>query len=873
MRNKNRRILGWLLAAAMLLTVAPGLISPAFADDQPAEAAAEISKSKEVTAWDGTTAEITLSLPGKEETLGADVVFVLDASDCAMPVIEEFTNLLRNLQEAEVETNAQIKVGIIFFRGSAVVLQELEDVNSPQMTELIERLGSLSQLPSQLYQLALASMMSELNPEYIDRGSNMHSGIQAAEEMLRGDRSVSKNRKYLITVSDGIAYFFNDEEGNVCTVYGPSSNYPAECIYSWHASHKIWAEEEGYTMASNTWFLPESQNGYMPWDMFYKRICELVEADGDTYKVDVKELCQATGLSYSAVRFLYTDAQIQALLDAGYQYVTADEMGKHAMGMDHSVYECIHAYERMHAEGWQCYAVQPVANYQQDGHFSKEFMAAMNEAAGQEADVDFSTLQDDILYLLGAGSSVEDVMGEQFDFVNEPDKLKMRLLDAGGAVVETYDAEVIEENHYGFGRMEGNDDGYQFELIYDSEEDAFLWKINVHVTNFQRIQLVYTAVFSGEKETQPGTYGVTDLDGDGKEDRTGAEYSDDDAIYTNAGAVLYPVDSAGNQGRAEAFPSPSVSYTVKDDGSPFVEPTNPSYYILSYESNGGTEYPDERYEAGARVTIDKNPVRPHYIFKGWYADEALTQPVSVVVMDRNRVVYAAWEKTNVPEWLNGDDHYAYIVGYPDGMVHPEANITRAEVATIFFRLLRNEIREQNLTRINAFSDVGEGMWFNAAVSTMAKLNVVNGYPDGTFRPNETITRAEFAAIAARFDRETTGGETPFSDILGHWARTEIERAAYNGWINGYPDGTFRPDRKITRAESMALVNRVLARDPASPDDLLANMIRWPDNMDTGAWYYLDVQEATNSHDYERETKPTETWTGLRHPQDWTVYER
>jgi uncharacterized repeat protein (TIGR02543 family) len=229
--------------------------------------------------------------------------------------------------------------------------------------------------------------------------------------------------------------------------------------------------------------------------------------------------------------------------------------------------------------------------------------------------------------------------------------------------------------------------------------------------------------------------------------------------------------------------------------------------------------------------------------------------------------------TPVPAPLNGDDHFAYVIGYPDGNVHPEANITRAEVATIFFRLLKDEVREANWSETNSFSDVTAGMWFNNAVSTMAKMGIVTGYPDGTFKPNENITRAEFAAIAARFDENANSTNADFSDISGHWAAVEIAKAAANGWVNGYPDGTFKPDQKITRAEAMALVNRVLNRDPEDPSDLLDNMIKWPDNMDTNKWYYLDVQEATNSHTYERTTKITEKWLTIEQPRDWAALER
>ena len=153
------------------------------------------------------------------------------------------------------------------------------------------------------------------------------------------------------------------------------------------------------------------------------------------------------------------------------------------------------------------------------------------------------------------------------------------------------------------------------------------------------------------------------------------------------------------------------------------------------------------------------------------------------------------------------------------------------------------------------------------------MGIVHGYLDGTFRPDESISRAEFAAIAARFDENASSTSANFSDIAGHWAEIEIAKAAANGWVNGYPDGTFKPDQAITRAEAMELVNRVLVRNPAGPEDLLENMIKWPDNMDTSKWYYLDVQEATNSHTYERTTNGTEKWLTIEQPRDWAALER
>ena len=230
---------------------------------------------------------------------------------------------------------------------------------------------------------------------------------------------------------------------------------------------------------------------------------------------------------------------------------------------------------------------------------------------------------------------------------------------------------------------------------------------------------------------------------------------------------------------------------------------------------------------------------------------------------------------DVPTGLNGDDHFAYIVGYPDGNVKPGSSITRAEVATIFFRLLTEDVRTANSTQSNSLSDVSRGQWFNHAISTLSSMGIVKGNPDGTFNPDAPITRAEFAAIAARFDDKNTNTTSNFSDIASHWAKDEIGVAANKGWINGYPDSTFRPDQYITRAEAMTLVNRVLNRLPEKSEDLLDDMIKWPDNADASVWYYLAVQEATNSHDYsdKSDADKYEKWTKIRDARDWTLLEK
>ena len=219
-------------------------------------------------------------------------------------------------------------------------------------------------------------------------------------------------------------------------------------------------------------------------------------------------------------------------------------------------------------------------------------------------------------------------------------------------------------------------------------------------------------------------------------------------------------------------------------------------------------------------------------------------------------------------------HHAYIMGYPDGFVRPNNNITRAEVATIFFRLLSDEYRAHVWSRDNPFSDVNDGQWFNNAVSTMYNAGLIQGYPDGTFRPNQAMTRAELAALILRvmgYGHAT--GRGGFTDTAGHWAENNIRAAHALGWVQGYSDGTFRPEQFITRAEVAALINRALKRLPELPSDLLPDMLTWPDNMDRNTWYYLYIQEATNSNYYRmKDDGIYKTWTGLFAPRDWRLLE-
>ena len=227
--------------------------------------------------------------------------------------------------------------------------------------------------------------------------------------------------------------------------------------------------------------------------------------------------------------------------------------------------------------------------------------------------------------------------------------------------------------------------------------------------------------------------------------------------------------------------------------------------------------------------------------------------------------------SSTPDRLNDEDHFAYVIGYKDGNVRPYGLISRAETTTIFFRLLKDSVRDGNLLTSNTYTDVPDNYWANTAISTMTGLGIVQGRSTTTFDPKAPITRAQFAAICARFDTGKSNGEQTFSDIQGHWAEKYIERAAELGWIKGFEDGTFRPDTYITRAQAMTMINRVLNRIPEDASDLLPDMNVWPD-CNPGDWFYLAVQEATNSHDYKHKAGNYETWTSMNKDPNWTRYE-
>lgn len=305
-------------------------------------------------------------------------------------------------------------------------------------------------------------------------------------------------------------------------------------------------------------------------------------------------------------------------------------------------------------------------------------------------------------------------------------------------------------------------------------------------------------------------------------------------------------------------------------------------YALTFNTDGGSAIDSLEAKEGTKVSLGKYvSEKTGYKFDGWYSDKELTKKITEVTLNKDTTVYAKWvvsedkpivEKPDYKPGILTDEHYAYIVGREGGMIAPESDITRAEVATIIYRLLDEDERNKAKTKENVFTDVNEDDWFNTAVSTLASLELVKGRTTDTFAPNAFITRAELATIFARMVEVEYDGKVLFSDVSGHWAESYINEAATAEWIVGY-NGLFRPDDNITRAEVMTLVNRVLNREPESKADLLDGMTTWKDNANENAWYYLAVQEATNSHTCEMKADGKhEKWTSLTENPDWSKLE-
>ena len=494
--------------------------------------------------------------------------------------------------------------------------------------------------------------------------------------------------------------------------------------------------------------------------------------------------------------------------------VLAPQDGNYTSSVDRALYYSYLAYQSA-SEKYHCYAIPAHTSKESTYPYGVSFMKYL----GGNKEASFNEIKNDILYLIDTGSYVEDYMGYvegdyNFNFINDASKLTITV--GRGDAQEKLDAVKIDDNHYGFGPVT---------VETDSSDKVTTYRYNLEYIpgNMTDTEHFVWHINVPVENLAPValTYSVK-LVNPKSASGTYGQYDADGSkkysgLYTNNSATLHPKDSNENWGIPENFQKPTVSYTVSGGNSG--------------GNNGGNSKPS----------------------------------------------------------LNTKDHYGYIIGYPVDYytgqpttdqtkkpVRPEGKITRAEVATIYFRMLTDESRTKFWSQNSGYSDVKTGDWFNNAVSTLSNAGIIAGYEDGSFRPNGYITRAEFATIAARFFDVTYNGKDLFPDISGHWAKDYINQAANKGFVNGYEDGTFKPDRNITRAEAVTLVNRTLDRHP-DKNHFTKDMLVWPDNMDQTKWYYADMQEATNSHTYQMKENSDKTkyenWTKTLPIRNWEALEK
>ena len=755
----KKRILACLLALVMLIGAMPVMALAA----EPEAENWEVSKSKTATALDadGST-RVTLSLPSAEETLASDVVFVLDTSDCVGEVMNQVSGLVAQLKAAQEKNNADIKVGAVIFNGSSYTMfgGKLVDVATA-----IESLNDLSTKATS-EETVWAYFGLDKDPNYVNKGSNLHAGLRAAQKLLDSDDAVSAGRKYLVSITDGMTYYWNDEQDNVYGIYsGSNANgaaFPSLLFYAWCEAHNI--------SMSKSYQLPKDFKG---WDSYLANAKKLEAEDNGKYAINIRETKNTLAAAdFGSVRF----STVNTLTDKNIPYIPETDKAKHAHGMDYSVTACLNTYQKMVDAGYQCYTLNP--DYDTNT-FPGLFTSKLNEMAKKTV-IDFDSIQNDILYAVGVGSTVTDYMGydtskgNNYNFDLVRDSL---ILTVGG---QSLAYKRVDDTYY-FGNtgVNLNENNCRFMVEYtpaNDENEKFVWTINEAVSNFSRVQLSYQLRLRDDARTSKDNY-----------------------FYTNFRATLTPKDSGGNIGREQTFDRPRVTFGADAD------------YLLPI--------------------LSLNKATPK---------------------------------------LNTRDHFAYVQGYPDGTVKPTGSITRAEVAAILFRLMDADSRSLYYSTASGFRDVDSTKWYNTYVATLNNAGVITDSRTGYFRPNDAITRAELAAMLAQF-AEKKSAAIYFSDVsAGYWAANAIALTANLGWINGYPDGTFGPDKTVTRAELMAMVNRATGRAPESTSALLSGMKTWKDNADTARWYYLDVQEATNSHTYLG--APTETWTSLTATPDWSQYE-
>ncbi len=755
--------------------------------------------NKTATALANDKTDVTLSVGGKSAKENVAVMFLLDKSTSVGNSRTEAARMLHYLKSL---TNTNIIYDVVIFSDTA------------------SSTGWNNILDDKNFEDTLKNFANQKTSS----GTNMPAGIdQATQDMetLKSRYSSYAENAYLITISDGITYLWN-EDGKTYTV--PLLQKEGNNIYTnIHPNVDTWdmMYGKGTSIASV----------YGSFENFLKTIPEKIKKtqDGGYVQDYLTSVGDATDVT-KYIQISTTDPE------------KSQVSGTYACAPEFSVYYSTTKYENLVKPFTKSFAL-PMPEIEENGNektknwenypWGEELMiylqsmsSNVNQGVVHDADAKtiFAGIQNKILYQIQSGS-ITDVIGADFSLTDQTLTQNTFTLTANGNPVA---ANAPNGNVITFGEKNESTKKYPYVLTY------------------------YKGTATKNADN---TYTITSSDGN--------------TTYTYT-----PCDKTGevNGSVSDEFfvlemNVPVVSLDLKYNLSLTSKRTAAGTYEVPTNESATLEYTSANQSDGTVDFVDFNEPTVSYTVKGSSGSHSGGSRPS----------------------LNTKDHYGYIIGYPVDYytgqpttdqtkkpVRPEGKITRAEVATIYFRMLTDESRTKFWSQSSGYSDVKTGDWFNNAVSTLSNAGIIAGYEDGSFRPNGYITRAEFATIAARFFDVTYNGKDLFPDISGHWAKDYINQAANKGFVNGYEDGTFKPDRNITRAEAVTLVNRTLDRHP-DKNHFTKDMLVWPDNMDQTKWYYADMQEATNSHTYQMKENSDKTkyenWTKTLPIRNWEALEK